>query len=519
MAAALLLTMGDYGMSWDEMTRWDSGDLKLQYFERLVGEGGSVWGSAGANDVYPGLFDLPLAAYAKYVGGDRVLAGHLYTIFFAVLAVCGAGLIGREVGGWRLAFWSSLFLALLPRFYGHAVFNPKDIPFAATYTWALWGVIQVARGMPDGKFRRWVGAGLLAGLAMSTRLPGMIVLAYLFGLLAYRFVSQSIPTDGRRWRPPPRSELLDGIGGYVVASVCALVLLLFVFPGSHVNPFASSAKVVSKLHDFSQSIPVLFRGQVYDAGTTPWYYLPWMLLMVTPVWQLLLLLVGVGFALRSIVAQYLRKVWWPADVLPLGVTCLGFAFPLLYILVTQPAIHNGVRHAMFVLPAGAVLMGYGLTQFMDWIGKTRRLGLIAGYVLVSGLVATNVFTLIQLHPYQYVYFNRLVGGPSAALGWYETEYWFTSMADGFRELEAWRREQGLPDEPVKVMVTGPLEIAEYQLPDGWVLTQSARDANYFLGNTQFAGHLLVEGEEIVVIGRMGLPILVVKKLPSLGPTN
>lgn len=519
LAAVLLITMGDYGMSWDELTRWESGDLKLQYYEKLAHEGTSAWGSFVSGDLYPGLFDLPLAAYAKYVGGDRVLAGHLYSIFFSILAVCAAGMVGREIGGWRLAFWASLLLAILPRFYGHAVFNPKDIPFAATYTWGLWGVVKVSCGMPGGKFRRWVGAGLLAGLAMATRLPGMIILAYLFGLVVYRFASQSLPTNGRGWSAPSMRDWWDGIGGMIIVVLCSLLVLLVFFPSSHTNPFSDSARVMGALHEFSQNIPVFFRGQMYDAGSTPWYYLIWMLLVVTPIWQLLLLLIGLGFSAWAIVAMYRRKVWWSSDIMPLGATCLGFGFPIVYMLITQPAIHNGVRHALFVLPAAAVLMGYGLIRLMDLVSTKRQHLRLVGYLVVGGFSAMSVLMLALLHPYQYVYFNQLAGGPSGAFGWYETEYWFTSMSDGLSKLQAWRREQGLANDDVTVMMTGPLEIAEYQLPDGWALSQSAHEADYYLGNTQFAGHLLVDGEEILTVERMGLPILVIKKLKSEDTEN
>ena len=45
-------------------------------------------------------------------------------------------------------------------------------------------------------------------------------------------------------------------------------------------------------------------------------------------------------------------------------------------------------------------------------------------------MAAVVVEMVQLHPYQYVYFNRMSGGLKAAATQYETEYY----AHSFKEL-------------------------------------------------------------------------------------
>ena len=43
-----------------------------------------------------------------------------------------------------MAFYATLLMAVLPHFYGHAMINPKDIPFMATYTLGL-ATVTVAK--------------------------------------------------------------------------------------------------------------------------------------------------------------------------------------------------------------------------------------------------------------------------------------------------------------------------------------------------------------------------------------
>jgi len=509
----LLANVGDYGMSWDEITRWNSGDSKLAYYERVFEDGLSNWGSAGGSDLYPGLFDLPLSIYAKWTGGDRVLAGHLYSIFFAALGVAGAGLMGRELGGWRVAFFASFILALTPRFIGHAVFNPKDIPFAATYSWGVLGVLWCAQSLPATRWRTWLGVGALAGLAMASRLPGVIVLAYLGALVTWRIIARFLKDrSGDRQDLNLRREIVVLIGGFTLAGIVAYAVLMVFFPASHVNPFVSSFSVVERLHTFSNEIPVLFRGSVYEAGSTPWYYVPWMIGITTPLWQLALLIGSVVYSSITIIQRLRAGVLWDLRVVRVGGVLFAFVLPLVYLLVKQPAIHNGVRHFLFVYPAGAALMAFALVAIYRGLGARRRWPRPSFCGLLVVLMLGNGIGLIRLHPFQYIYYNQFVGGPAGSLGVYETDYWFTATPHAYAQLIDWLEAHEHPKENISVSATGPRVVAEHQLPEGWRLANAVDDADYFVGNTQFAGHLLVEGREIESIERLGLPIVLIKKI-------
>ena len=64
----------------------------------------------------------------------------------------------------------------------------------------------------------------------------------------------------------------------------------------------------------------------------------------------------------------------------------------------------------------------------------------------------GIYSLIRLHPYQYIYFNRLVGGVQGAAGKYELDYWATS----YREAALFLNENAPPGS--RVAVYGPVEI-------------------------------------------------------------
>lgn len=92
-----LLTMSDYGLSWDEPTRWRSGDVKLDYYEQLFGSGDFLATLQTApNDVYPGLYDIPLGLARRYSGVDAILLSRIWNAFFGCLSIVLTILIARK---------------------------------------------------------------------------------------------------------------------------------------------------------------------------------------------------------------------------------------------------------------------------------------------------------------------------------------------------------------------------------------------------------------------------------------
>ncbi|MFP4156381.1 MAG: ArnT family glycosyltransferase, partial [Opitutales bacterium] len=488
----------DYGMSWDEITRWQSGDHKLTYYKNLFSEGLTVWGSAQGNDKYPGLYDLPLALYSDWTGGDRLLAGRYWNIFWGILALVGTSLLACRFSGWRGGFFAALFLVLLPRFYGHIPINPKDIPFAATYLFGVLAALWLYAKLPGAKWHHWAAVGLAAGFAMATRVPGMIVLAYLW-MLAGTDVLRSWNRAADQKKPWRR--LLAPLSGCALSTLIAYFVLVIFFPSAHVNPFKDSVRVVSQLHEFSSEIPLLFRGTVISSGDAPWYYLPWMMLVTTPLVHVLIGALGLLTFAGHLRDASKTKSLLSHEFVARALVVWAFLFPIAYIMVTQPAVHNGIRHALFVLPLAAVIGSWGCEDLFARLSglRARRIAcvLALGYVTYLGAL------LIRAHPYQYIYYNMLVGGTKSVMGQYETEYWYTSTQEAVSLLEDWLKKRNRAEEPIKIAATGPKQVTEYYLPEGWQWVDSPRHANFFIGNTQFAGHLLGKGPVILEIRRLG----------------
>lgn len=514
-------TIGDYALSWDEPTRWRSGDVKVDYYDRLFASKDKLEVMrTSPRDLYPGFYDIPLALVRRTFPDQTILLSRIFNVSFGAVAVLASICIARILlNGFtgRLNPWiitassllSGVILLAIPEFYGHIFINPKDVPFAAMYSVALLALLRLAREFPNVRRRSYVMFALATGLVMATRPPGIVFLAY-FGVAATAW--SIVGDDTRKWTQRICS-LADFTWRGCLVALVALCVLFPWWPRAHRNPFMASSEAVSELNGFSATIPVLYDGQIFDAGTTPRFYVFWMFLIKMPEWFLLLLL---GGAIAAVVKREKIVAMWREDCRSVFLPCLALFtvfFPVLYVFVRHPAIHNGYRHMLYVLPTmtafGSLIWAFGINAIWGNF-KLRILG-----ISLSGLcVFYSISVHVRLHPYQYVYYNSLIGGPEGSLGKYETEYWFTSgreALDVIREYVGREQEQRLEGE-IRLFVSGPWQVLDPYLTDGYTLSGDAENADFYIGNSQMRMDTLLEGKEIGRVERMGLPICIVKKL-------
>jgi hypothetical protein len=500
------LSLGDYGMGWDEVTRWNSGDRKVEYYENLL-KGEATPAMAG--DRYPGLFDMTLSLLHRTFGGDRMLAGHALSMVFGCVGLVATAWMAGLLFGARAAFLSTLFLALYPNFYGHAMINPKDIPFMATYALGLAAILHAGKrrlrtgGSTVGDF---LLCGATIGLAAATRLPGLILLP--FCLLTFGAVAL---LHARRQRPEPAMLARQSArlaAGMALTAVVGLVVVAIFYPRLHAGLFSSITQVSGDLHTSASEIPLLFRGVPMTAGDAPHFYAHWMLAVTTPVWMLVLMLAG----LAGLVAILRQSPAPPAgDRLMLFLFAAFAAFPWVYVGITAPALHNGIRHMLWGVPPLVVLMAVGFGWLWQMLHRqSPRLSWLAPAALAALAVLQGVH-LRAMHPYQYVSFNIMAGNPDTVVNRYEAEYWFTSTRHLLEALPRFTRTPQ-PGDPVRVRVAGPLNSARPFVPQGFVLVDSFEEAEYFVSNTTFRTDLLADGSVLFELRRGAIPIGVIKQL-------
>lgn len=510
-----LLSMADYGMSWDEWFRWRGGAEKLHYYKMLVSGQEADPNSATPNgNAYPGLFDLSVALLDELTGLGLLLCGHMLSLFMGLAGLAAVWAIAHHIGGARAGFWALLFAAMMPRYYGHMFFNPKDIPFAATYLWGLYTLVRFAPGYPNPGWRAVIITGVAIGLCTASRVGGVILYAYVLLLFVLTF-GYWLAYEKRSINQSCSVFMHAALKLFAMGWIIWLTVLPW-WPYAQHNPINAYIEALIKTGEFPWNGRVLYLGQNYLANELPWHYAIVWLSITVPIATILLLLIGILFAIkRSSWAVYSRKT-----VLKYGVIIFATLFPVAYVMFTDATLYDGIRHLLFILPLIALLTGLSMDRLLSYLDSHGR---FASRLLIVACVLSYAFVglrMMTLHPYQYLYFNEAFGGLASARGKMETDYWAVSYKEAVEGLNAYLKTLGdnAPDRP-QVFIGHPRVTAEIYMPEHWQKLYRLKGADFAISTYRWNLDQQVPGKDLLIVKREGVPLCIVRDLRSIHPSK
>jgi hypothetical protein len=517
-ALLIILTASHYGDSWDEKVRSDAGELKFEYYQHLLsGDLKTALEITPANDNYPGFHDLSLAVLRRISPFSDTLTGNLFSAALGFLGIVGTVRLGRLLGGEEAGFWAAVLLTLLPAWYGHMFINPKDIPFAVGYIWALGFIYEwISSGKPPPP-RLVILCGLAIGAAMAARIGGLLLVCYLglfAGLVWLVDLGKTIPENRVT---VVRGFITQQLSRIAAATTIGCLVLLFFWPAGQTKPFSGASQTLSNVTQYNWTMPVFFEGAFLQAPDLPAYYIIKMIFMKVPLITLLLFSAAAWIYFKHVSDQ--AKKGWSNYRLSLAHTLVFFAilFPLGYVMFKDSVLYNGLRHLLFVLPPLCALAATAIPVLREQIQQSRpRLLPFAGVSLALGLMLPLV-SMIRLHPYQYIYYNELAGGTANAARNYELDYWGTvykELAEKFYAHLAETRPQFSKPEVVVNMehvtwLFTPFLPEETNLPIRVVRSRPDLD-DYYAASPTWAADQYYAGEPVVEVRRVGARLGVVK---------
>jgi hypothetical protein len=458
------LTFRDYGLGWDDYTHAEYADLLL----RMYGSGFKDTGALSFANLYMygGGFDMTAALLHKVIPLELFETRRLLGAIVGIVGLAVTWRLGRRVGGPLAGLAALLLLALCPTFYGHMFMNPKDAPFAVAMVILMLGLVRLVEEYPSPSPRTILILGLGAGLSIGSRILGGLALIYtvvgFVPMLLDEIRTYGGREAGRRFMHVGYVALPGLILGYLVMGL--------IWPWSIIEPGNPFEAATYFSHFFEKPWKEMFDGALVSVPDMPWSYLPTLFALQLP--EILLGLsiagvVGTMVALSRAGVSGRRKtillMLTQASVLPIAVA-----------MVKRPALYNGIRHFIFVIPPMTVLAGTAFAWGMNWLRENRRSWQPAALAAFSFGLLLPLGEMIRLHPYQYTHFNHIAGTVRAADDLYMLDYWglaFKQASDGLREELAERQEAPPHGRKWKVAVCGPQRPAQVALgPDftiGW----------------------------------------------------
>ncbi len=377
---------------------------------------------------------------------DRVKVKHYMTFLVSLITYAAvAGIVGILCGA-EYAWFGALTLVFFPTFWGHSFFNPKDPPFAAVFTLTtLLGAylvnyyLKTHETIKLGKNRATLYTilyGILVGLLSGIRIGGFLVL---FFILATYLILRLGKGGGRR-------DFLKFAGLYLLLCVTWFATHTLCYPAFWSNPIGGFFETIDYLSAHRLKIEVLFQGRYISIQNLPRSYLPtWMFMTIPLIFQ-------IGFAVGTglILAKY-SKLSLLQRACAILVLFQVLFLPLVAIVKDSP-VYDGMRHFIFTLPGMAAVSAVAFIWIYEKLSNKSFKIIAATFITV--VFAAIAFDMVALHPYQYIYFNRISGGLKQAQGQYETEYWGLSLREGME----WLNKNATPG--TTVLVEGFLHSAQ-----------------------------------------------------------
>jgi 4-amino-4-deoxy-L-arabinose transferase-like glycosyltransferase len=267
----------------------------------------------------------------------------------------------------------------------------------------------------DLKLNPWrmLAAGILLGLLTSIRILGPFagLLISIYYLLKF----------GKR-----------ALSGILIYGIIAIFISLISWPYLWISPSGNFLDVLAHMSNNPQGVPILFNGKIISSLNIPPSYLPIMLglTLTISVWPLFLagLIIGI------------KKTFNPGrnnfEVQSFFVVLTWFFLPFLYAVAKHPPMYDGFRHFMFIVPPIFLIISVGLDVILPWL---RRAGFIAAFLGL--IILPGVFGIIRTHPYEYAYYNEIIGGVKGAFRRFETDYWLTCYKSAIQDLQQSHPEQ------------------------------------------------------------------------------
>jgi hypothetical protein len=317
---------------------------------------------------------------------------------------------------------------------GYALLRAIVIPLAVAGLIGAWHrkIGPVRFHLPifqDPVYRRLILAGVLLGLTNAIRVigpfAGLLTGLYMLAKLKKRAVS-----------------------AILIYGLTAAVTTYLAWPALWGDPVAEFWTRLTGSMRFDQPHDVFFEGAIFVSSELPSHYLPKLLMIQFPAPTLLAVPLGLYAAVRWARQRVV-------DVALVILAVLWFGLPFLAQVALRVPLYGNSRQLLFSTVPLVVFAAIG----WEWVLRALKRSWAQGLAIMLAL-APGFFHIVRFHPYEYVYYNELVGGVREAQGSFEMDYWCTS----YRELVEQLNSDAPPE--ARVAAWGPVEAAaEYARSD------------------------------------------------------
>ena len=421
---AMTIMSFSYGISGDEVDMNAYGKAILKYFTSF-GKDTMALNMPKEIDrdevlkYYGGFFDLICAVVTKVSPLAEYTTRHILNAWAGFVAIFFAARIAARIFSKETAVFCAWLMFLSPFFLGHAMNNPKDIPFATAYIAAIWCIIRLFDHLPKPRISDYIYTILAIGITIDVRVGGILLIPYLFVYAGLLFIIKSViqkeKQELKAWIKP---LAIVAVGGYLAGS-------LF-WPYGQQNPLSNPLNALHEMSNFKMSLGQLFEGQKVASTELPANFLIKSFIISNSYVLLAGLILMIAFLLR------VRKHPMAATIY---FVIFSGVFPIFYIIYSGANVYHAWRHVMFAFPSLAIAAAGGWYCLNNML---RQRNFKYGMAIAALLLLEPLAFIVTSFPNTVCYFNAFAGGVKGAYCNYEMDYYYNSVkqdVDYFKKNE------------------------------------------------------------------------------------
>lgn len=414
-----ILVFRDYGMGWDEYAQMiDKGETAYSFITNRDAEK-----YLKNPDVYQGpAFELLLTASQKAfkITDSRTIYffRHIVTfIFYWLSGIAFFILLKKSYSDTFIVFIGICWYFLMPRIFADSFYNSKDVPFLAMNIICILFMIKF---FEKPSWKSGILHGLFCGFMMDIRLMGILLPAVTCFVLAIKIAgSRDRVQKGKLFLVP-----------FIIFILSTLVFTIAFWPVLWLNPIHHFIKGLKEMSRFTWISTTLYCGEYVQTNKLPWHYDSLWLLITTPLQYIFFFSAGIFLTIKTFFSFDKKRI---SNLKPEFISILIFFIPLIVIIILHSVEYDAWRHVFFLYGPLCILSIRGMQEIKNLlIPFIKPVFINAGIILITLPIA---FKMIEMHPYQNIYFNRLVGPNAGAARFkYELDYWGLANREALEKL-------------------------------------------------------------------------------------
>lgn len=308
-----------------------------------------------------------------------------------------------------ISIFALLILYTSPRIFADSFNNSKDLVYFSFYGLAIISGIN------------WIGKRDLKSLLLHALLCGFLLSIRLTGLVLIPISMMAFAIGENGFLLKKYFKPLHLKRQFLFLAISFLVCILF-WPVLWDGPVYHLTEAWKEMKQFGWGGEVLFRGKYFYASQLPMVYpIRWMMISI-PLPYLILSIIGIFIAVFQL--KNLSKQVSELFIL------LCFAIPFFTIIFMKPVLYDGWRHLYFLYAPMIFFIIKAIQFILDNLESKKKNLKIAFIIVLSLCIGWMFYWMINLHPLQNIYFNRLAGkNLSRARLYYDVDYWGTSVKE------------------------------------------------------------------------------------------